>query len=150
MCKPDGVSGAKSTVAAVEGWFTTDDGPRLLGTRCTTCGTVFFPKATGLCRNPDCSGTDLVETPLSTHGTIWSYTDAQYKPPPPFVPPTDPFEPFAIAAVELAEEQLIVLGQMAAGVGVADLSIGMEVDLVVEALFEDDEHTYVVWKWSPR
>ena len=41
-----------TSVPAIEGWFTTTDEPRLLGTRCTLCRTVFFPKASGFCRNP--------------------------------------------------------------------------------------------------
>ena len=41
-----------SGTPAVEGWFTTGDEPSLVGTRCTSCGTVFFPAATGFCRNP--------------------------------------------------------------------------------------------------
>ncbi len=141
--------GTKEVRPAIDGWFSTDDGPRLLGSRCASCGTVVFPRTSGLCRNPDCEDDDLVDTALSATGTIWSYTDARYKPPPPFVPTTDPFEPFAIAAVELAAEQLIVLGQMTAGVTVDDLRIGMPVQLAVEPLFEDDEHTWLVWKWKP-
>ena len=35
----------KTQVPAVEGWFTTDpDRPALLGTRCTTCRRIFFPR----------------------------------------------------------------------------------------------------------
>ncbi|MEY2435637.1 MAG: uncharacterized protein QOF97_473 [Acidimicrobiaceae bacterium] len=142
----------KTRVPAVgaEGWFTEDgDGPALLGTRCTTCGTVFFPKAGFFCRNPDCEGDEFDEVRLSRTGTIWSYTDARYQPPPPYVPVTDPYEPFAIAAVELADEAMVVLGQVADGYGVGDLKVGTEVELVVEPLFADDEHEYVVWKWRP-
>src|SRR3954453_5933301 len=88
---------------AIEGWFTTDDQPHLLGSRCTTCGTVFFPRlvaegAAGFCRNPACRGREFEETKLSRTGTVWSYTDAQYAPPPPYVA-ADPYVPFALAAV---------------------------------------------------
>ena len=102
-----------TAVPAVEGWFTTDAEPRLLGSRCTTCGTVVFPRATGFCRNPGCRGREVEEAELSRTGTVWSYTDAQYQPPPPYLPASDPYEPFALAAVELAAEQLVVLGQVA-------------------------------------
>ncbi len=44
---------------------------------------------------------------------------------------------------------MVVLGQCVAGVGPADLSIGDEVELVVEPLHEDDDHEYMVWKWRP-
>ena len=103
---------AETAVPAVEGWFTTGDEPRLLGTRCPTCGTVSFPAATGLCRNPECRGRELVPAELSRTGTVWSYTDAQYQPPPPYVPRGEEHVPFALAAVELADEQIVILGQV--------------------------------------
>lgn len=135
---------------AVEGWFTTDpDHPALLGTRCSTCGTVFFPPETTFCRNPACDGREFEEIELSRRGTVWSFTNACYQPPPPFVAPTEPYEPFTIAAVELAAEKMVVLGQMVPGVGVEDLRVGTEVEVTLGTLYEDDEHTYLVWKWRP-
>jgi uncharacterized OB-fold protein len=134
-----------STTPVIEGWFTTGDEPALVGTRCRECGTVFFPRETAFCRNPRCSSTDLDETELSRRGRVWSYTDARYQPPPPYVPRTDPYEPFALAAVELEDEGLVVLGQVADGYGVDDLSIGTPVELVVEALDESSS----IWRWKP-
>jgi uncharacterized OB-fold protein len=136
-------------VPAIEGWFTIDDQPVLLGNRCTTCGTVFFPKASFFCRNPACTGEEFAETPLSRRGRIWSFTDAQYQPPPPYVPRTEPFEPFALAAVELDEEQMVILGQVADGYAVTDLSVGQQVELVVEPLYSDADHDYLVYRWKP-
>ena len=133
---------------AIDGWFTTDNEPALLGTRCTTCGTVFFPRAEGFCRNPSCRGREFTETKLSRRGKIWSYTDAQYQPPPPYIPSSDPYEPFALAAVELADEQLVVLGQLAAGTTVADVQVGDEVELVVEPLYEVDGVEHVIYRWK--
>lgn len=134
---------------AIEGWFTVGESPALLGNRCTTCGTVFFPKASFFCRNPDCAGEEFEETELSRRGRIWSFTDAQYQPPPPYIPVGDEFTPFAIAAVELADEQMVVLGQVTAGHGAGDLAVGQQVELVVDTLYSDDEHDYLVWKWQP-
>jgi hypothetical protein len=34
-------------------------------------------------------------------------------------------------------------------VGVDELSIGTEVELVTDVLYEDDDHEYIVWKWRP-
>lgn len=138
-----------ASVPAIEGWFTTGDEPRLLGSRCTDCGTVTFPRASGLCRNPGCRGRELVAHELARVGTVWSYTDARYQPPPPFVPASEPFEPFALAAVELAEDGLVVLGQVAAGFGVEDLRVGMRVELVVETLHELDGVPQLIWRWRP-
>jgi uncharacterized OB-fold protein len=136
-------------VPAIEGWFTIDEEPRLLGTRCTTCGTVFFPRASGFCRNPACRGRAFDEVELSRTGTVWSYTDAQYQPPPPYIPSPDGHEPFALAAVELADEQLVVLGQVATGFGVGDLAVGAPVELVVEPLYELDGVTHLIYRWKP-
>lgn len=85
---------------------------------------------------------------LSPRGRVWSYTDAQYQPPAPYVPATDPFEPYALAAVELPEG-LVVLGQVAEGYGVADLTVGDEVELVVETLYADEAGERTVWRWKP-
>jgi len=142
------MAGAKTRVPAVEGWFTTDGEPALLGSRCRSCGTYAFPRETFFCRNPACDGTDFEEVPLSRRGTVWSYTDARYTPPAPYVA-ADPYVPFCIAAVELAEEKMVVMGQMVGDVTVADLAVGDPVELVVDVLYEDDDHEYLVWKWRP-
>ena len=139
-----------SATPAVTGWFTSGDEPALLGTRCRDCGTVFFPREEAYCRNPGCEGEAFDEVPLSRRGTVWSYTDARYQPPPPFIPATDPYEPFALAAVSLEAEGLVVLGQVAAGYGVDDLAVGAPVELVVEPLYTDDDGTpRTIWRWKP-
>ncbi|HWI44387.1 MAG TPA: OB-fold domain-containing protein [Nocardioides sp.] len=139
----------------IEGWFTTGDDPHLLASRCTACGNVVFPPVSGdaaaaafYCRNPACDGEDHVCVELSRRGTVWSYTDAQYQPPAPYVPQSDPFEPFALAAVELPEG-IVVLGQVAAGFGVADLKVGDEVELVVETLDADETGERTTYRWRP-
>ena len=140
---------SKSRAPAVEGWFTLDpEQPRLLGTQCQSCQSYFFPRETAFCRNPACSGTDLVEVPLSGRGRLWSYTVNHYAPPPPYVAP-EPFEPYAIAAVELDEEKMVVLGQVAPDVDLDQLEAGVEMELALGTLYEDDENEYVVWKWQP-
>jgi hypothetical protein len=145
-----GPTGPAGTAPAVEGWFTTGDEPALLGSRCRACGTVFFPREAAFCRNPGCTGEAFDEVPLSRRGTVWSYTDARYQPPPPYIAASEPFEPFALAAVELADEGLVVLGQVASGYGVDDLSVGAPVELVVEPLYADDDGTArTIWRWKP-
>jgi uncharacterized OB-fold protein len=139
---------SRSRTPAIEGWFTLDErAPALVGSRCRACGTTSFPKATG-CRNPACGGGDLEAVPLSRRGRLWSYTDNRYPPPPPFVA-SDPFEPYAVAAVELEAEKMVVLGQVVRGVGTDRLEAGMEMELVLETLFEEDGADVVVWKWRP-
>jgi hypothetical protein len=132
---------------AVEGFFDPSI-PALLGSRCRGCATVFFPAEETWCRNPRCNSTEFEAIELSRRGRIWSYTDAQYQPPEPYVA-ADPYVPFALCAVELAAEGIVVLGQVAPGYGVDDLEVGMEVELVVDVLYRDDDGDKLVWKWQP-
>jgi uncharacterized OB-fold protein len=140
----------RARAPAIEGWYTLDEtAPALIGSRCTACGTYFFPPLRGAyCRNPDCEEETSERVPLSRTGRIWSFTNACYQPPEPFVAP-DPYVPFAIAAVELEKEKMIVLGQVASGVGVEALKIGLAVELVLETLYADAEKDRVTWKWKP-
>lgn len=141
--------GSKTKTPAIEGWFTMNEAaPALIGTRCKSCKTYFFPKEIVACRNPGCVSTDLDEVELSRTGRVWSFTNNCYQPPAPYMSP-DPFEPYAIAAVELAEEKMVVLGQVADGLKVEDLKAGVEVELVLDTLYEDDDNEYMVWKWRP-
>ncbi len=153
---------ATTRVPAIDGWFTmpADDavipadgsgvpGIALVGTRCVDSGTYFFPPERVMSRAPGFADSELVDVELSSTGTLWSYTDAQYQPPPPYVPVSDPYVPYCLAAVELSEERLVVLGQVIAGVTVDQLTVGMPMELVADVLDTDEEHTYVVWKWRP-
>lgn len=134
---------------AVAGWFSADDEPHLIGGRCLTCGTYVFPPRTAGCPNPGCDGDELEPVALSRRGTVWSYTENRYAPPAPF-PAAEPFEPYALAAVELAAEGLVVLGQVARGVSAADLAVGMTVELAVQPLYRDDDGVdRLVYVWAP-
>ena len=128
---------------AVEGFFTLDPEPALLGTRCRTCGTYHFPAETFFCRNPACDGTTLEQVTLSRRGKVWSWTMNRYAAPPPF-PQTEPFEPYGVAAVELAEERMIVLGMLTGDF--ERLKVGDEVELSVEPHVDGET---LIWKWKP-
>lgn len=137
-----------ATSPAIEGWFTTGDAPALIGSKCTTCSTVFFPRTAGFCRNPACNGDEFTDTELSRRGRVWSYTDAQYQPPAPYIPATDPYVPFALAAVEIPEG-IVILGQVADGYTVNDFKVGDEMELVVETLYTDESGDRTIWRWLP-
>lgn len=137
-------------VPAIEGWFTTSGEPALLGTRCAECGSFFFPPERIACRNPACASRELEDVPLSRRGRIWSFSVNHYAAPAPYVG-KEPFEPYTVVAVELAKEQMVVLGQLAEGVDPSTLSIGDEVEVVIEPLFTDEDgNENIVWKWRPR
>ena len=136
----------KPRVPAIEGWFTMDPQPHLLGLRDPGSGSYFFPKDVAVSAVPGHASAQLEEVPLSRTGRLWSYTTNHYQPPDPYVSP-DPFVPYTVAAVELAAERMVVLGQLAPGVDPETLELEME--LVLDTLFEDDEAEHVVWKWRP-
>lgn len=135
--------------AAIEGWYTLDtDCPHLLGLRCTSCNTYYFPGRVSYCKNPSCDSEVFEEVKLSRTGKVWSYTNACYKPPEPFVA-ADPFQPYAIAAVELEQEQLIILGQVATGIDVDQLKVGQSMELGLETLHREGDIDKLIWKWKP-
>ena len=131
--------GNDDAAALLPGWHTLDaKAPALLGARCKACGTYYFPKQVSFCRNPDCNGEAFEDVELSRTGKLWSWTNACYAPP-------EPYEPFAIAAVELAKEKMIVLGPVVKGVGVERLRAGMSMELALEPLADGK----LTWKWRP-
>lgn len=138
----------KPQVPVLEGWFTLEDKPHLLGSRCVKCGTYYFPRQQVFCKNPACDSEQFDEVKLSRTGKVWSFTNACYQPPEPYVS-ADPFVPFTIAAVELEQEKMIVLGQVVEGVNVSDLKAGMEMELVLAPLSENDQAVTLTWKWQP-
>ena len=139
---------AKNRVPAIDGLFTMGDEPQLIGAKVRGRDAYFFPKHLPG-GDPDAGDAELEEVLLSRRGRVWSYTTCAYQPPAPFVSATDPYEPITIAAVELESEQMVVLGQCSTGVTPDDLSIGTEMELVLDTLYEDDDNEYLVWKWQP-
>lgn len=139
---------AKPQVPVLEGWFTLEEKPHLIGTKCVKCGTYYFPRQSLFCKNPVCDGEQFDEVKLSRTGKVWSFTNACYQPPEPYIA-AEPFVPFTIAAVELEQEKMIVLGQVVEGVNVSDLKAGMEMELVLAPLSEDDSARKLTWKWQP-
>lgn len=141
---------ASAELPAVDGWWSLDDSgvPNLIGAKCPQCSTYVFPPRENNCPNPGCSADELEQVRLSRRGTLWSYTENRYQPPPPY-PQQAQFEPFAVAAVQLADEGLIVLGKVVEGTLAADLKVGMEMELTTMALYVDDdgiEHTVYAWR----
>ena len=68
-------------VAVAAGLFEgTGNSARLIGTRCTSCGTHYFPKTLS-CRNPQCLEKATQDVLLSREGTLYSYTVQHYQPP---------------------------------------------------------------------
>lgn len=130
----------------IEGLFTLDpEEPRLIGSKCTSCGTYFYPETVS-CSNPACKEKKVEQAFLSRRGKLWSYTIQYYPPPPPFRAP-EPFVPFGIGLIELPEK-IRVLGMLTES-DPDKLKIGMEVELVLDKLYEDNGKEVITWKFRP-
>lgn len=138
----------KTRVPAVDGWFTLGDSPALLASRGVETGSYFFPKNLAFSRNPAAPTEELTEVELSRRGRVWSWTTNHYQPPAPYMA-ADPFVPYTVVAVELIDEQMVVLGPLAPECDPATLAVGTDVELTLGTLYEDDEHEYVIWQWTP-
>lgn len=130
-------------VPVAEGLFTwPSDEPRLLGSRCTGCGTVTFPTQ-GSC--PRCTGEDTVEEVLGRRGTLWSWTIQGFPPKsPPYTGSADPdsFEPYGVGYVELPGQVKVEARLTTADPDV--LRIGMDMELVVVPFRTDEAGNEVV------
>ena len=140
---------SKQRVPAAESWFTMDEAaPQLIGARGVDTGSYFWPTALAVSANPSQPGEAREPALLSRRGRLWSWTTNHYAPPEPYVAP-DPFVPYTVCAVELEVEKMVVLGQLATAADAAQLEVGMNMELVLGPLYEDDDHEYVVWQWAP-
>ncbi|HZZ48548.1 MAG TPA: OB-fold domain-containing protein [Pseudonocardia sp.] len=121
------------------------DGAALVGSRCTGCGSHYFPRSLS-CRNPACEDKSVEEVLLGRRGRLYSYTVQSYRPPALFG--MEPFEPYAIGLVELPEG-LRVMG-MLTGCELDEIRIEMPVELTVEPLYTDDSGREVLtYKYVP-
>jgi uncharacterized protein len=128
----------RKLIPSLEGWFTMPpEEPYLLGSRCQSCGNIYFPR-TDACRNPRCPKDKAVEDiKFGKCGKVFTFTVNYYKPPPPYHAP-EPYVPFASGIVELPEG-VMVQAMIGTGFTERDLKVGMDVELVVDRLYTDDE-----------
>jgi uncharacterized OB-fold protein len=131
--------------SAISSWFSAGPQPHLNGLKCTVCGNAVFPPRALTCPNPSCSSNEFETVPLGRRGRLWSFTDSQYAPPPPYVKGEGEYQPFVLVAVELDDDKMIVLGQTVSEVRIEDLQVGMPMELTTGPLGDGA----LVWKWQP-
>jgi uncharacterized OB-fold protein len=134
-------------VPVIEGLFAeTAAGPRLLGSRCPACGTPYFPRSPR-CHAAGCAGGKTEDAAFGPRGVLWSFTVQHFAPPAPVLV-AEPFEPYAVGMVDLADG-LRVLGRVAAPDPSA-LHGGMELELVLAPLRRDEQGRELVsWMFRP-
>jgi uncharacterized OB-fold protein len=121
------------------------DPPQLIGSRCQGCGEIYFPKkARGICLN--CQQRNLEDILLSRRGKIYSFTVVMQGRPQP-APYKGPV-PYALAWVELPEG--VRFETLLTDCNFDALHVGMDVELVIEKLHEDEEGNEVLsYKFRP-
>lgn len=98
--------------------------PHLIGSRCSSCGEVFFPSRL-CCRR--CSSSEMEETPLSRTGSLHSFTTIRVRPPH-FIGEV----PYVVGVVELPEGERI--RTLLSHCDQSSLEIGMEMELSIEVV----------------
>lgn len=132
-------------VAIEEGFFTVPDdpteAPRLLGSRCQSCGEVFYPRRL-VCAKCLHEGTDDVE--LGPRGTLYTWT---YVHVPLFAKKDASVDAYGVGQIDLPEGprvQAILRG------GPDDFTIGMELELELEDLGPDKAgNDVVIYRFKP-
>lgn len=117
--------------------------PQLIGSQCGHCHEVFFPKkANGICTH--CQSKNLKEIKLSRKGKIYSFTVVMQKPPEYYKGPV----PYAEGFVELPEG--VRVETLFTDCNFDDLKIGMDAEMVIERLHEDEEGNEIMaFKFRP-
>ncbi|MER6957221.1 MULTISPECIES: OB-fold domain-containing protein [unclassified Streptomyces] len=86
-------------------WPPTASAPvRLIGSECADCGLVSFPAAPDCVR---CASPESRRRLLADHGTLWTYTTQDFRPPSPPYDGPEAFEPYAVGYIELPGELLV-------------------------------------------
>ena len=134
-------------IAVFEGLFTeTDQGPRLVGSRCTSCGVPYFPRSP-VCHNPACGDSQIEDASFGPRGKIWSCARQDYEPPAP-VKFDKPFVPYAMGIIDL-DDGLRVLGRILID-DPANVKVGVEVEMVIAPLAHDEDGNEIVaWQFRP-
>ena len=123
-----------------EGLFTwPSEHPALLGSRCPACGATTFPVQRGC---PACPSQACEEVELGRSGTLWTWTVQHFPPPHPWTGNAREFVPFGVGYIEL-EDGVRVEARLTEN-DPSRLRIGMEMELVIETFFKNDEGEEVV------
>ena len=137
----------RKSIRLKEGFWTPDDsggGPRLIGSKCESCGEIFFPrKEEAWCVH--CLKKSLKDVLLSREGKIVSFSVVMQQPGGGFY---NGVVPYAYGQVDLPEgvriETLFVTDEF------DDLEVGKDVEFVVDKLCDDEEGNEIItFKFRP-
>ena len=136
---------SKKQIPVKGGLWTTPSSPSekpcLIGSKCPSCGEIVFPKKQ-VC--PNCQEQNVEEVKLSRRGEIYTVTVVTQQPPLYYKGPV----PYALGYVELLEG--VRVETLFTDSDPDTLEIGMDVELVIEKLYDDDEgNELITYKFRP-
>ncbi|MBW2029629.1 MAG: OB-fold domain-containing protein [Deltaproteobacteria bacterium] len=141
------LEGSEKKIPVEEGLWTVPSSPgeeiQLIGSRCLSCGELYFPrKKKGLCIH--CQERNMEDVTLEGKGKIASFAVVEQAPAGGFY--RGPV-PYAYGTVHLSDG--VGLQTLFAG-DLDNLRVGMDVKLVIEKLFDDEEGNEIVtYKFTP-
>jgi len=120
-------------------WFgESDQGISLVGIKCKSCGISFFPPRNVCIR---CLSEEIERFELNRKGKLFTYTKV-------YIPSKNFKRPYAIGYIDLPEG--IRIFSQIKDWEKHDLKIGMEMELVIDTLWEDNEETKIIgYKFRP-
>lgn len=113
--------------------------PQLIVAKCSVCGEMVFPKQ-AYC--PECCTETMEEVTVSSKGKLKSFT-GMAAPPPGFKGTV----PYTVGIVEFPEG-IRILG-VTTEKTVAGLTAGMDVEVIIDTAFVEDDKEYVTFKYKP-
>jgi hypothetical protein len=130
----------KKRVPVRAGLWTTpsspDEKPQLIGSKCSACGEVYFPKKEkGICIH--CQHRGLEDVKLSRRGKIHSFSVIMQRPTQLFLGKA----PYAYGLIDLPD---VRVRAHFTGCDFKDMKLGMPVELVIEKLGEDEQGNEVM------
>lgn len=112
------------------------DAPQLIGSECSACGVIVFPRSTSC---PRCAGDALRDRLLARTGTLWTWTTQGFLPKWPYTgtETEETFAPYLLGYVELPDEVRVETRIVDAAAD--SLWIGMPMELTI-VVHRTDEH----------
>jgi uncharacterized OB-fold protein len=114
------------------------DGWNLIGNKCKACGQAFFPKAKTICLN--CYNQEMEDIQFSRRGKLYSYTTAEV--------PSDHFAPPYIVGYVILNPKVRIFSQLEV-VKDKPFKIGMEMEMVIGKVWEEDGKDVIGYRFKP-
>lgn len=138
---------ARRRVPIKVGYFTIPDDPtappKLLGTKCNSCGEHYFPRR-AICARAECLSEDTSDVEMGPRGTLYSYTFVHF---PLFGSMNmEHMEGYGVGQVDLPEGprvQLPLAGKQ------GDFRIGQTLQAELDTLREDGGNDLVIVRFRP-